>query len=450
MNRKIVAAAAAALTGAGLVTALALTPSASAGQAVSAADQVQSEIVAALSRDLKISPDQARNRLAGEQRAALADSVLKTRLGSAYAGSWLDASGAMLTVAVTDQALAGDVRAAGATPKAVTRSAAQLEAAKLSLDARASQAPATVPGWYVDVVTNSVVVQANAGGEAAAMSWASTSGVRGDLVRVETSLETPVPLIDVIGGNAYTFGSGRCSIGFSVEGGFVTAGHCGTTGTRTSNPSGAVAGSSFPGNDYGWVRVDAGNTPRPLVNRYPGTVPVAGSQEAAIGASVCRSGSTTGWHCGTIQQKNASVNYPQGTVSGLTRTNACAEPGDSGGSWLAGDQAQGVTSGGSGNCSSGGTFYFQPISEILSVYSLRLVTSGSNPPSSTTTTPTAPTSTTSTPTTSNPPTGSWAPNTYYAAGVTATYNGGSYRAIQSHTSQTGWEPPNVPALWARA
>ncbi|MFC3450157.1 carbohydrate-binding protein [Amycolatopsis speibonae] len=442
MKRKIVAAAAAALTGAGLVTAVALTPSASAGQTVTAADQVQSEIVAALSRDLKISPDQARTRLADEQKAAYTDSALKTRLGSSYAGSWLDAAGTKLTVAVTDAALEGTVRTAGATPKTVTRSVAQLDAAKLSLDTKGSTAPKNVPGWYVDVVTNSIVVLSHAGGEAAAKSWATASGVRADAVRVETSTESPVPLIDVIGGNAYTFGSGRCSIGFSVEGGFVTAGHCGTTGTRTSNPSGSVAGSTFPGNDYAWVRVDAGNTPRGLVNRYPGTVPVAGSQEAAIGASVCRSGSTTGWHCGTIQQKNASVTYPQGTVSGLTRTNACAEPGDSGGSWLAGDQAQGVTSGGSGNCTSGGTFYFQPVSVILSVYGLRLVTSGSNPPTSTTTTPTT--------TTSNPPTGTWAAGTTYAAGATVTYNGVSYRALQGHTAQAGWEPPNVPALWARA
>ncbi|HEX2773599.1 MAG TPA: S1 family peptidase, partial [Micromonosporaceae bacterium] len=111
-----------------------------------------------------------------------------------------------------------------------------------------------------------------------------------------------------------------------------------------------------------------------------GNVTVAGSSEAAVGASVCRSGSTTGWRCGTIQSKNATVNYAQGSVSGLTRTNACAEPGDSGGSWLSGQQAQGVTSGGSGNCTSGGTTYFQPVNEILSAYGLTLRTSGSPPP----------------------------------------------------------------------
>ena len=33
-------------------------------------------------------------------------------------------------------------------------------------------------------------------------------------------------------------------------------------------------------------------------------VAVSGSTESAVGSSVCRSGSTTGWHCGTIQAKD--------------------------------------------------------------------------------------------------------------------------------------------------
>src|SRR5690349_2513264 len=43
--------------------------------------------------------------------------------------------------------------------------------------------------------------------------------------------------------------------------------------------------------------------------------------------------------------------------------------------------------------------------------------------------------------------GPWAPNVSYAVNDTVTYNGVVYRCIQAHTSQTGWEPPNVPALW---
>ncbi|MEU6715564.1 glycosyl hydrolase family 18 protein [Nonomuraea sp. NPDC046802] len=41
----------------------------------------------------------------------------------------------------------------------------------------------------------------------------------------------------------------------------------------------------------------------------------------------------------------------------------------------------------------------------------------------------------------------WAPWTAYATGARVTYNGVEYECIQGHTSQPGWEPPNVPALW---
>ena len=104
---------------------------------------------------------------------------------------------------------------------------------------------------------------------------------------------------------------------------------------------------------------------------HPGTV---GSQDItsagtpAVGSTVTRRGSTTGIHSGTVQQLNATVNYAEGSVSGLIRTTVCAEGGDSGGSLYRGTTAFGLTSGGSGNCSSGGTTYFQPVTEALSVY----------------------------------------------------------------------------------
>lgn len=41
----------------------------------------------------------------------------------------------------------------------------------------------------------------------------------------------------------------------------------------------------------------------------------------------------------------------------------------------------------------------------------------------------------------------WQPNTYYAVGALVTYGGQTYQCLQAHTSLTGWEPPNVPALW---
>jgi streptogrisin D len=66
------------------------------------------------------------------------------------------------------------------------------------------------------------------------------------------------------------------------------------------------------------------------------------------------------------------VNYAEGSVSGLIRTNVCAEPGDSGGSLFSGSAAIGLTSGGNGNCTIGGTTYFQPVTEALSVYGVSI------------------------------------------------------------------------------
>ncbi|WP_109507856.1 carbohydrate-binding protein [Nocardioides speluncae] len=440
------AAIAAVLSAAGLAAAALSVPSvastimpASDRTITQAADDPSDAMLAALARDLKITPDQARARLAREKDASRIEAALRTRLGTTFAGAWFASGSEALTVGVTDASKADAVRAAGASPKVVEHSLIQLDALKTKLDRNGKRAPRRVPGWYVDLANNSVTILTRAGATERAKRFATASGLDLSVVNFVASKETPRPLIDVIGGNAYYIGSGmRCSVGFAVTGGFVTAGHCGQTGQPTSQPSGTVAGSSFPGNDYGWVRVAAGNTPRALVNRYPGTVPVAGSSEAPVGSSVCRSGSTTGWRCGTIQQKNASVTYPEGTITGLTRTNACAEPGDSGGSWITGDQAQGVTSGGSGNCTSGGVIYFQPLNEILGAYGLSLTVTGTTPP------PTTPPPT--------PPPGggtTWQAGTTYAAGAIVTYAGLRYECWQGHTAQAGWEPPNVPALWRR-
>jgi hypothetical protein len=43
----------------------------------------------------------------------------------------------------------------------------------------------------------------------------------------------------------------------------------------------------------------------------------------------------------------------------------------------------------------------------------------------------------------------WAPNVQYSAGDGASFEGLDYECRQAHTSQVGWEPPVVYALWAR-
>ncbi|WP_327031048.1 S1 family peptidase [Micromonospora sp. NBC_01740] len=190
----------------------------------------------------------------------------------------------------------------------------------------------------------------------------------------------PGELRVLIAGGQAIYSGGRCSLGANVRSGtayyFVTAGHCTSVGaTWYANSAqttvlGSRAGSSFPGNDYGLVRYTSLVAHPSAVYTYPGLLTINGAGNAYIGQAVCRSGSTTGVRCGTVTGLNATVNYAEGSVSGLIRTNICAEPGDSGGPLYAAGTGTvlGILSGGSGNCTSGGTTYYQPIMEILAAY----------------------------------------------------------------------------------
>ncbi|MGC5019517.1 S1 family peptidase [Micromonospora sp. DT47] len=301
---------------------------------------------------------------------------LAASLGDRAAGAYADASGKMV-VAVTDAAAARQVRAAGATPKLVTRGAAVLNRATAELE-RSAKIPGTA--WWTDPATNQVVVSVDSTVTGAKLERVKAAAARmNGAVRIEA--EAGVLSTRINGGQAiYAGGGGRCSLGFNVRSGstyyFLTAGHCTNisaswyTNSAQTTYIGPRVGTSFPGNDYGIVRYDnAGLTHPGTVYLYNGTSrDITGAGNAFVGQSVQRSGSTTGLRSGSVTALNATVNYAQGSVFGLIRTTVCAEPGDSGGSLFAGNTALGLTSGGSGNCSSGGTTFFQPVTEALSVY----------------------------------------------------------------------------------
>ncbi|UED86445.1 carbohydrate-binding protein [Streptomyces profundus] len=403
------------------------------------APDLPAALLAALERDLGLSPDEARARIAGEHRAGLVEPLLRAELGTAFAGARVEGPDARLIVATTDAGEVATIEAAGASAEVVDHALVELEAVKAALDETAASHPtAETPVWYVDVTSNSVVL--HAGRDAAAQDFLAAADVPAELVDVVPSAEQPRPLYDLRGGEAYYINnSGRCSVGFSVTRGttpgFATAGHCGRVGASTQGHNrvaqGTFQGSVFPGRDMAWVAVNSNWTPTPQVTSSP--VAVAGSTQGVVGASICRSGSTTGWHCGQIQQHNTSVTYPEGTISGVTRTSVCAEPGDSGGSYISGSQAQGVTSGGSGNCRTGGTTYHQPINPLLSQFGLTLVTTGSGPGE---------------PGEPGEP-GTWTVGTTYQAGDTVTHGGAEYRCVITHVAQAGWDPVSAPALWQR-
>ncbi|WP_222314006.1 S1 family peptidase [Streptomyces cavourensis] len=369
-----------AWTAVGPATASA-APVDSATSAPSAAElPASAALLSAMQRDLGLTEAQARTRLAEEKAATALESKAQRAAGAAYGGSWFDAKTGKLTVAVTDAGKAAAVRAAGAQTRIVEHSAAKLDATMKRIDALS--APKGVASWRVDPETSRVVVNvvASKQGDNDVQAFVAKARKAGP-VTVERTAEAPQTFAaGTVGGDPYYTGNVRCSIGFSVHGGFVTAGHCGGVGQQVrgwdNSYIGNFQGSSFPGDDYAWVNVGSGWWTVPVVLGW-GTVPdqlVRGSNEAPIGASICRSGSTTRWHCGRVLAKNETVNYSQGAVHQMTKTSVCAQGGDSGGSFISGDQAQGVTSGGWGNCSSGGETWYQPINEILNRYGLRLHT----------------------------------------------------------------------------
>lgn len=367
------------LVTAGATAATADDPEAQTASTTSSSNDTASTQLEALQRDLDLSETEATELLDQQAKAADIEDKLRSSLGDTFGGSHFDTKSGELTVSVTEKSAADDVRKAGAEPRVVTYGQDRLEAMADKLDAQKAGSDAGIASWGPDASEDAVVITAVKGKEQAAKDVAKDAGIPADAVQIEQTSEQPRPFADIVGGEAYMIdGSGRCSIGFATESGFVTAGHCGEAGTPVSSQDGSGTGevtdAVFPGSDMGVVTADSNWTPTPTVTGESGPVTVAGSQEATEGAAVCRSGSTTGWHCGEIQSKNQSVSYPQGTVDGLTQTNVCAEPGDSGGSWLSDDQAQGVTSGGSGNCSSGGTTFFQPVNPILEQFGVTLLT----------------------------------------------------------------------------
>ena len=176
---------------------------------------------------------QPQARAAYETPVPGVERTLRQGLGAAFGGAWLDEESGRLVVGITGAALASHVRQAGAEPRMVTWSERQLDMVKSALDRNAARASKSIHGWYVDAATNSVVILAEARAQASAKAFAAELGADSKAVQVEVSNEAPRPLYDTRGGDAYYSGGGRCSIGFSVWGGFVTAGHCGSAGTTT-------------------------------------------------------------------------------------------------------------------------------------------------------------------------------------------------------------------------
>ncbi|WP_348788371.1 cell wall-binding repeat-containing protein [Leifsonia sp. NPDC080035] len=169
-----------------------------------------------------------------------------------------------------------------------------------------------------------------------------------------------------------------CSTGFngyrSGAKALVTAGHCllandpvpadpvtayrynqtkpNQDATAAGLPIGNLDSTSFQfggGRDAGIIPVTGGaQTPRPLTSTWNGsTLPVRGTITATNGASICKSGRTTGWTCGKVVAVNETVTVDDTKTVNSVVTTMCMYHGDSGGAAMIGNYAVGINSAGS-------------------------------------------------------------------------------------------------------
>ena len=279
--------------------------------------------------------------------------------------------GRLLAVSVAAVAVGAFSLPTGAAASPQEYSASQLAAVSNAVERSGVAGIA----WYVDAAADRVVAIGDSSVSSAEIArLRQAAGSNGGALRIQRSAGVFTPLLS--GGDAIYGGRYRCSLGFNVVSGstyyFLTAGHCGSLAntwyTNSSHTTliGPTIAYSFPGNDYALVRYDN------LSLSHPGGFTVA---DAFVGESVTRKGSTTGTNTGTVTALNVTVRYighPGGVVSGLIQTNVCAEGGDSGGPLYDGTKALGLTSGGSGDCTSGGTTFFQPVREAATAYGVTI------------------------------------------------------------------------------
>jgi streptogrisin D len=304
-------------------------------------------------------------------------SQLAELLGEDYAGAYYDSGKQQLIINVVgdNNNVVVQAEKAGAVVREVENSTTELTAASQTL-----KAEATIPGtsWAVDPRTNKIQVTADS--TVTGANWdqleSTVQSLGSGMATIKKSAGEFKTFVE--GGDAIFGGGARCSLGFNVVAddgspAFLTAGHCGVAAAEWSDseagaPIGTVDAATFPGDgDFALVKYDDPATQAPsTVNVGQQSVEITQAAEAAVGQQVIRMGSTTGLADGQVTGLDATVNYPEGTVTGLIQTDVCAEPGDSGGSLFTEDgSAIGLTSGGSGDCTIGGETFFQPVTTAL-------------------------------------------------------------------------------------
>ncbi len=306
------------------------------------------DLAVALQRDLNMTPQEYLDRAAAAQRVAAYASEQRRSDSVGVGGAWLAQDGTP-TVAVTTQAAANRVAAAGYRAQMVPLSTSGLESAP-TVPNRRSTPP---PSFHVATGTTPSTM----GGDSYITAAAPIASASSYLV---------------------------CSFGFAAADSAgnplaLSAGHCDPNrpATGTSNAAGvyepkigdlrnsrlvgsfAESGIGDEGGnlDYSVIGLVSDVVPttglgQPTVRGENGsTLTITGTAVPVAGAPVCKSGQTSGYTCGTIDFADYSTllggdDGESWNVRGFS-TTACTLGGDSGGAIVTGTLALGITSGSS-------------------------------------------------------------------------------------------------------
>ncbi|RKS70714.1 hypothetical protein BZB76_5191 [Actinomadura pelletieri DSM 43383] len=188
----------------------------------------------------------------------------------------------------------------------------------------------------------------------------------------------PIAVPNTEGGQPiYASGGVRCTLGFNVrkDGSyyFLTSGGCAEPGLKLYLDSGLkieLGTVVSVANTIGLARYVSPKMERPgSIRGVGGAHDITAARSPKVGENLCRLSPLTGVQCGTVTAVNVSVNHPEGTITGLTRTNICAASGERPGApFFTGTIALGLEAAGGGDCNSGGSSYFQPIDKVLSAF----------------------------------------------------------------------------------
>ncbi|MFD3703395.1 S1 family peptidase [Nocardia sp. NPDC058658] len=344
------------------------------------------QLIEAVTRDLKISPDEYLRRADVAQQVAAFSTTAQRQFPQVFAGSWLNDQGNAV-VALSQGPGADQAReaaqSAGFEVRNVAKSESTLRGEKTAFENWLAAAPpeisALVRGVVVDTVNNAIAVRVQQAGlplpsfidpARVIVTAPPVAGEHVDLTATPVAGDGHGALA---GGDGYASVIGRsslrCSLGFNGTdraGNVVniSAGHCNpeieSAGTGTAaaiyeivgDKAGAQLGtfgkSVLGEQDYSIIRVNDNARARFENNlvRIPGQAPIAvdGVATPVVGAPVCKSGSRTGFSCGVINGVDQTVQVGDRQLTQSFSANICALPGDSGGPIVTGRLALGISS----------------------------------------------------------------------------------------------------------